>query len=158
MPDFKPQIVEVPITIGSLDAYTAGDVVGGLLTSDAIRQREGAGYIAWVRLVDDDDQAEGYSLYCYYEVPSTIADDAAFAPLEADWTKTFTTITIAAADYDQAGDDAAVLSDGADAASGKYHFFPVLATGKLNFYLVATTTPDYTDADDLTMHICVMVQ
>lgn len=156
-PHWKLQVVEVPITIGSLDAYTAGDVVGGLLTSEAIEQIRGGGYIAWVRMVDDNDQAEGYSLYCFYDTPSTIADDAAFAPLEADWTKWFTTITIAAADYDQSGSDAGVMADGKDATTGEYHLFPNLDGGLLKFYLVATDTPDYADADDLTMHLGVMV-
>lgn len=152
------EVVEVPITV-TLNAYTANDVVGGTLTSDAISQIAGqGGYIHWVRLVDDASQKEPFYLYVFAAAPSTIANDAAHAPTEADWLKWLGTIEIAAADYDENGAEAAALVPGKDKATEDFVFFPALANGRLYFRLVAVDTPDYADADDLTLHIGIMVQ
>lgn len=158
MNEWRLVVVEMPITIGSLDAYTAADVVGGLLTSETVKQIYGSGYVAWARLIDDADQAEPFSLYLFYDTPSTIADDAAFAPTEADWGKYFTQIAIVAGDYDQSGSDACAIVDGKDSNAGEYILFPALPDGVLYGYLVAGDTPDYADADDLTLHLGVMVK
>lgn len=157
VPNWRLKVVEVPITIGSLDAYTANDVVGGLLTSDEIPQLMGGGYIAWVRLIDDADQKEPFELYLFYETPSTIADDAEFTPTEADWAKCFTVIEIAAADYDASGGEACAFVDGKDKFSGEFHIFPNLSDGKLRAYLKGTDTGDYAEANDLTLHLGIMV-
>jgi len=157
-PQWNPVLIEVPITV-TLNAYTAGDVVGGLLTSDAIPQIKGGGFISWVRLVDDAVQHEPYYLYCYTDTPSTIANDAAFAPLEADDLLLYTIINIPAANYDLSGSEAdAGFGLGKDLRTSDYHMIPVLPDGKMYFYLVAQDTPDYADANDLTMHILFMVQ
>jgi len=153
--NYVPRVVNVPLTV-TLDAYTAADVVGGRL-SCVVPQIAGGGFIAWVRLVDDADQAEGYDLHCFYQQPSSIANDAAWAPTEADRLKHFTTINIAAGDYDQSGADASVISDGKDKTAGEYLFFPPLSDNVMYFYLVASDTPDYAAADDLTLDICFMV-
>lgn len=158
--EWRFKVVEVPITVAT-DAYTAGDAVGGLLTSDEIPQVEGGGYIAWVRLVDDAKQSEGYDLWCYYETPSTIADADPYIPTEADLLKVFTVIELPAADYDSTGTGSAeayhVRADGKDKTTGEYPMFPSLEDGKMRFYLVPGATPDYADADDLTMHIGYML-
>lgn len=152
------EVVEVPVTV-TLNAYTANDVVGGTLTSNAISQVSGqGGYISWVKLVDDADQKEPFYLYVFSEAPSTIANDAAHAPTEADWLKWLGTIEIEAADYDANGADAAALVPGKDKATEDFVFFPALANGRLYFRLVAVETPDYADADDLTLQLGIMVQ
>lgn len=156
MSEWRLQVVEVPITV-TLDAYTAGDVVGGLLTSDAIDQIYGGGYIAWARLIDGASQSEAYKMWCFYEAPTTIADSGAFTMLEADWAKWFTTIDIPAAAYDATGDESCAMVDGKDVLTGEYQMFPVLASGALSLYLVAVATPDYAAAADLTLHLGVMV-
>lgn len=158
IPQWKPVIVEVPITV-TLDAYTAEDVVGGLLTSDAIPQLKGGGYIAWLRLVDGATQAEPYDVYIFNDTPSTIADSAAWAPLEADWLKCIGQVDIAAADYNTTGSEAdCAFVKAVDVKTDDYIWFDALPTGKLYFYLVANnSTPDYAAAVDLTMHICVLV-
>lgn len=157
IPHWRPHIIEVPITV-TLDAYTAEDVVGGLLTSDEIPQLSGGGYIAWVRLVDDAMQAEPYDLYVFNSPPSTIANDAAWAPLEADWLKFLGQIDIAAADYNTTGSEAdCAIVAGKDVVTDDYIWFDNLPNNRLYFYLVANnSTPDYADANDLTMHICVL--
>ena len=83
------------------DAYTANDVVGGLMTF-AISTEQGhrSGQIVSMLVTDDHDQKEPYTLYIFTGgAPTTIADDAAFAPAIADLKKIVATITVAAADF-----------------------------------------------------------
>lgn len=157
-PQWRPHIIEVPITV-TTDAYTAEDSVGGVLTSDEIPQFSGGGYIAWVRLVDDACQAEPFDLYVFNSLPSTVADAAEYIPLEADYFKCIGQIDIAAADYNTLGTQADMaMVAGKDVKTEDYIWFDNLPNGRLYFYLVANgSTPDYADANDLTMHICVLV-
>jgi len=155
LPHWRPQIVEVPITV-TTSAYTAEDVIGGTLTSGTLTQYAGGGYIAWVRLVDDDDEKAALRLYVYREAPSTIADAAAFAPTEADWLKTLGCIELATANYDASGADACIVAAGIDRKTDREIIFDSLPAGKLFFRLVCDATPTYADANDLTLHICVL--
>jgi len=145
----------VPITV-TTSAYTAGNVIGGTLTSGTLTQYAGGGYIAWVRLVDDDDEKAALRLYVYREAPSTIADAAAFAPTEADWLKTLGCIELAAANYDASGAKACLMAAGIDRKTEREIIFDSLPAGKLFFRLVCDATPTYADANDLTLHICVL--
>ena len=155
--EWRPIMVNVPIVV-TLPAYTQYDSVGGLLTSETVPQLVGGGYINWGRLVDGATQAEAYQLYCYYETPSTIADAAAFVPLEADHLKCFTVLDIPSANYLLTGTEADVaFFHGKDMTTGEYHVFPTLDTGYLKFYLYAQATPDYAAVGDLTLDLCVMV-
>lgn len=157
VPNWRFKVVEVPITV-TLDAYTAGDVVGGILTSDAIPQLSGGGELSWVRLVDDADQSEPYLLYVFNSTPSTIANDAAFEPTEADWLKCLGVIDIPAANYDQAGSEGCAFAAAKDRKTLEGIAFDNLADGHLYFYLVANaSTPDYAAADDVTIHIGLWV-
>jgi hypothetical protein len=150
-------IVEVPITV-TLTAYEASDVVGGTLESDEIQQFSGGGRIEWVRLIDDAAQSEPFLLYVYNAAPSTIADAATHAPTEADWLKTLGRISIANADYDTNGSESCAFTDAIDTTTSQRICFDNLANGRLYFRLVANAgTPDYADADDLTLHIGVWV-
>jgi hypothetical protein len=156
-PNWNPVLIEVPITV-TLDAYTANDVVGGTLTSDAIPQIKGGGYINWGRLVDGATQAEPYHLYCYTDNPSTSSDADGFVPTEADHLLCFTVLDIPAANYNTTGTEADVAwFSGKDKTTGDYHMFPALPDGKMYFRLVPSLTPDYAAAVDLTMHILFMV-
>jgi hypothetical protein len=156
-PNWNPVMINVPIVV-TLDAYSQYDVVGGLLTSARIPEIKGGGYIAWGRLTDDATQSAAYRLYCYYALPSTIANDAAYAPLLADRKKAFTTLNLPAANYDQKGSEADVCwFSGKDVYTNDFHLFPALADGLLYFYLEAQGTPDYAAAGDLTLDLCIMV-
>lgn len=155
LPHWRPQIVEVPIT-ATTDAYSAEDVIGGTLTSGDLKQYAGGGYIAWVRLVDDDDEKAALRLYVYKDAPSTIADAAAFAPTEADWFLTLGCIELATADYDASGNEACIVAAGIDRKTEREILFDDLPDGKLYFRLVCDATPTYTDANDLTLHVCVL--
>lgn len=161
MADYTPRIVNVPLTV-SLAAYTAGESVGNdatdlALVSASVGQIIGGGYIAYVRLTDAADQTEDYTLWCFYSIPSAIADAAAYVPLLADTQVLFTKIEIATADYDQTGADSFVFADGKDLTTGEYHPFPNLTNDLCYFYLVCGSTPDYVAVDDLQLDICFMV-
>ena len=156
IPHWKAVWVEVPVTVQIVGAYEANDVVGGTLSCD-VPQVKGGGYVHAVRLVDDDDEKAVFTLYVFNGAPSTIADGAAHAPTEADWLKCMGAIAIAAADYDASGTEACAFVKGYDQLTEDYVMFDNLDNGKLYFRLVCTATPTYTAADDLTMHVCLML-
>lgn len=134
--------VSKELTVGT-SAYTAGDVVGGLLEFD-ISDASGGGIVNKIRLVDEDSQAEPYTLYIFNEAPTTIANDAAFAGsvTVADLRKLIAVVSIVAGDY--------VTLNGFDYVH-KALSQPLIfnGNGKLWAYLVAVDTPDYTNTDTL---------
>ena len=75
------------------NAYTAGDVIGGLLTF-RVGTESGGGAITRLLITDDDSQGAAGSLYLFNAAPTTFADNAAFAPVDADLTKLETVIPI----------------------------------------------------------------
>ena len=144
----KPLTVNKELTV-DLDAYTAGDVVGGLLTFP-VPAAIGGGILNSVMLIDEDSEAEAYSLYLFDDIPSTIADDAAFAPTIADLRKLVAKIdilsyvTVNSIDYCYVPDINQV--------------FGQLQTGNLYGYLVAVATPDYTNADALYLRLGILTE
>jgi len=136
------------------DAYTAGDVVGGLMTF-AVGGVGLSGSIRSVIVVDDHGQTEPYTLYWFYARPSTIADDAAFAPTVADLKKLATTLLLEAGDYATVNsNDVAILGGREDSAMD----VPFTSDdGNLYLYAVPADTPDYNAATDLTFILTVRI-
>lgn len=131
----------------TLDAYTAGDVVGGLLEFD-ISDGSGGGVVNAIRMVDEDSQAEPYSLYVFNDKPTVIANDAAFALTVADMRKLIAVVPIVAGDYvTHSTFDYVHLNLTDSAVLGRPLIFN--GNGKLWAYLVAGSTPDYANADTL---------
>ena len=157
IPQWKIRWVEVPITVDT-DAYTANDVIGGTL-SCAVPQTVGGCFVYAVKLIDDATQAEPLTLYCFKSAPSTIADDAAHAPTEADWQKYIGKIAIAADDYDTNGSEAdCAIVYGLGGSNTAIHVHAdALPDGKMYFRLVADDTPNYADADDLTLYVALYI-
>jgi hypothetical protein len=140
--------VAVTPTIGT-DAYTAGDVVGGLLTFAVGTAFGGGGRIVKVLLIDAANQKEGYTLYLFGQAPSTIADDAAYEPTAADLAELADRVTIEAGDYTTVNGTAVAILGGHE---DKAMAIPVkLYDGNVYGYLVAGDTPDYAAATDLTL-------
>lgn len=140
--------VSVTPTIGT-DAYTANDVVGGLLTFDVTGGAIGGGLInsAWV--VDDDDEKAALKLYLFDEAPTTIADDAAFEPTAADLKKLVSVVSISA--YTTVNSNAyCVVEDINNVFTAP--------NGNLYGYLVCTATPTYTAATDLTVKLMILAE
>ena len=141
-------LITVTPTI-ALTAYTAGDVVGGLLTFSDNDVPVGAVAFNAVTLIEADIQNEQYVLHLFNDVPTTIANDAAYASniLIADLKKEIKQITIATADW---------TDTGTVGTSAFKTFDPVYAENPRNAiygYLVATDTPDYSATDDLTINL-----
>jgi hypothetical protein len=138
--------VDTALTVDT-DAYTAGDVVGGLIEFE-VGSPGGGGVVRSVILVDDAAQSEPYKLYLFDTEPSAIADDAAFAPTIADLKKLVGIIDIVAGDYVTLNSNVIAIRTG---LSIDY----VCSTGILFAYLVAVDTPDYAAAADLTLRVTV---
>ena len=151
MPYGKTITVEKALTV-SLTAYTASDVVGGLLTFNLDGNTgELSGTIRRIRLIDDANQKEAYKVYIYQTAPSTIANDAAFAPTVADLKKMIDIVDIEATDYTELNSNAIAIVGGfGDNAMG-IDFDST--DGNVYVYLVAVDTPDYAAATDLTMYL-----
>lgn len=131
-------------------AYSDGDVVGGLLEFDVSDFRVNGGIINQLVMIDEDSQAEPFYLYLFDALPTTIADDAAFAPTIADLQKLCAVISVEAGDYVTINSlDYVIKSDINNVFSSN--------TGKLYGYLVATGgTPDYTNADTLQLTLYIV--
>ena len=131
--------VALTITAG---AYSANDVVGGLL-SFAVADTNGAsGIIRGLRLTDGDNEKAACKLWLFSSAPSTIADNAAFAPSVADLQKCLGYLTIAAADYTTVNSNALAVVD-------ELSFDFSTANGTVYGYLVCDATPTYTATTDL---------
>jgi hypothetical protein len=135
--------VDAALTV-TLAAYTANDVVGGLIALD-VHSPQGGGVLKRLILVDEDSQAEVFTAYIFDAEPSAIDDADAFEPTLADVQKLIGKVAIAAMDY-------VVLNDGAadhDIVMKELDIPFTAAHGKIYVYLVATDTPDYVNADAL---------
>lgn len=150
--------VNVPLVV-TLSAYEALDVVGGTLTSAAIKQIKGGGYIYCTRLIDDAVQAEPFTLYVYESAPSVIADAAAYTQTVADAKLCIGKIAIATADYDTTGSacDMAHVYGCGGSNTGSFVVFDTLAGQSLSFRLVPSATPDYVAVGDLTLDLCIFL-
>lgn len=133
------------------DAYTAGDVVGGLIELDSGNPGGGC-LIETLRLIDDASQAEPYTVYIFggATAPDTIADDAAFQPTVADLKKLEGTVEITANDYLVISDGAADNDVAIKTNLNLRHF-----GHKIWIYLVAGDTPNYAATADLTLTLLV---
>lgn len=151
MHEIKQVTVTPTIT---LNAYTANDVVGGLMTF-TFTEPTFDGAIRSVLVTDAANQSEGYTLYIFNELPSTIANDAPFAPVIADLKKIATTVTVAAGDYTSVNSLAWALLGGHEDA--QMEIFVHSNTGKLYMYAEATSTPDYAAVDDLAFKIALEI-
>ncbi len=137
------------LTVGTA-AYTAADVVGGLITFPVGIKH---GIIRSLLITDAAAQSEPFTLYLYNAEPSTIADDANFAPTIADLNKLITTVTIGTADWTETNSlDWCVFGGHEDTAMEQYF---EATDGNLYAYLVAGDTPDFAAADDVTVTITV---
>jgi hypothetical protein len=142
----RQKTVEAALTIDD-DAYTANDVVGGLITFD-VSNAAGSGIVRWARLVDDDNEKAELTLYLFDTSPTAILDDAAFAPVVADLKNYIGKILFEAADYETINSNAvAMIGHGVSTDLLNIDF--KTDTGKIYGYLVATATPTYTAVTDL---------
>lgn len=144
--------IKVTPTI-SATAYSAGDVVGGLMTLPVQNAESGraSGYVARVQLVDKDNVGPAGKLYLFSEKPAVIADHAAFALAAADIAK-FIGDPVAISSYDAIG------TTKREEVALDHVLEYNAADGNLYAYFVADATPDFANTDALTflVHVGVM--
>lgn len=133
--------------------YSAGDVVGGLMTLPVRNPESGkaSGYVARVQVVDEDGVGAAGKLYLFGAKPAVIADHAAFSLAIADWHKLI-------------GDPVAISTYTAMGSFKRAQVAPAnvleynAADGNLYAYFVADATPDFTKTTALTflVHVGMM--
>lgn len=151
-PLWYPKVVQVTPTLDT-DAYTAGDVLGGLLTFNVENAESGRaqGYISKVEVIDSDNEGAALKLYLYGEQPTEIADDAAWAGSQtaADLVKLLGD-PVAISSYDS-------IAGAVNLKREQVEVSPELefnaADGNLYGYLVCDATPTYAAADKLTIKL-----
>ena len=143
----RPSKATVTPTI-TAGAYSAGDVIGGLLTFFLANTRGADGIVRSVRIADRDDEKAAVKLWLFAEQPITIADNAAFAPTDNDISKCIGVLAFAAADY-----TTAATGWNAFVAKHEQGIDFTDTNGTLWGYLVADATPTYGTTTDLTITI-----
>lgn len=137
---FKEQ--SLVITAG---AYAANDVIGGLIKFDAAASNGGF-VIRNLKIVDANDTKAGLTIYFFRDEPSSIADNAAFAPNEDDVKKIMAELSVSASNYKTLNGTAYALFQN-----------QVLSLDCENqyvwVYIVTTGTPTYGATDDLTLQL-----
>ena len=145
----RQRTIEIAITNKIGGAYSANDVIGGLLTIN-VANAGGGGIIRWASVVDDDNEKAELTLYLFRAAPTAIADDAAFAPTVADLKNYIGKILFEAADYQTINSNAvAMIGHGVSTDLLNIDFTSL--TGFIYGYLVCTATPTYTAVTDLTV-------
>lgn len=148
----RPYIATVAPTI-TAGAYSAGDVVGGLLTfTFATGYRQCAGFIRSIRLSDDDNEGAALKLHLFLSQPASIADNAAFAPSFADLCKRFAVVAIGTADYATINSNKqAIIYPSSLALDFQTD------TQSLYGYLVTDGGPTYASTSDLVIALTAMI-
>jgi hypothetical protein len=127
--------VEPTITT-TAGAYTAGDVIGGLLDLTELCGGGGGGVIRAVIVSDDADQAVALDLHLFSDKPTEIANGDPFSALPfADLAKRIGKVSIAALDYEEINSNSQAIKSGLAISHG---------AGTLYGMLVANgSTPTY---------------
>ena len=125
-------------------AYTAGDVVGGLLTfANSARFSGGGGIIKDLIILDDAGQDVALELWLFKETFTAIADNGAWAPAEADLHNLIAIIATSDGAYFAAGTPTAYRVE----TSQRYDLTGTSLFGQL----VTRGTPTYAATDDVTL-------
>jgi len=140
--------VAVTPTISTL-IYAAGDAVGGLLEFPfAVGYPGNSGAIVGARIIDKGAQSAAMTLALFDRTFTATADQAAFAPSDADVANAIGHIEFAAADYKGGTANKVVTVDAIE-----MQFVP-LATSLFG-QLFTQGTPTYPAALDLTVELSI---
>lgn len=131
-------------------AYSANDVVGGVLTFD-VSSASGVLLLKTLRIVDDGDVKAAGTLWLFNSAPTSFADNAAFAPVIADLKKVIGKVAVVAGDYTTVNGNAiALLEDQTDVFK--------VDGGTLYGYFVCSGTPTYGATTDLTITLSLLTE
>lgn len=135
------KVISAQVTIShDDDAYTANDVVGGLLTFN-LSSPSGVGVLNGLKITDEDNEGAALDVYIFDEAPSTIADDAAGALAIADLDKLLCKVEIAAGDYEAVNSLKFAIKD--EGSEGLNRAYELDSKGNLYAYVICTGTPTY---------------
>jgi len=129
-------------------AYSAADVVGGLMQFNIGTP---GGFVMALTVGDGGDVKAAGTLYLFDSMPASITDNGVFAGtlVDADAVKYIGKIAVAAADYDDFGNQSSAV------------VFPSrplpYAPAALFAYFVCTATPTYGSTSDLSFKLVCMV-
>ena len=130
--------------------YSANDAVGGLITfTNAVSPDLRTGTIQAFILIDDGLQSDATELHLFDRAFTPTADNAAFAPSDADLLNHLGYVELATGDY----------TDFATNSVGfvKNQKLPFVLNGTSLFgQLVTRGTPTYTATDDLTVKLVII--
>ena len=141
-------LVQKPtITAG---AYSANDTVGGLLTFPLAARTnisEGGSILTNVLIIDDAGQDAELELWLFNQTFTAIADNAAWAPSEADLENCIAVVSTTGGTWDAAGTPSVIDIE-------CMRRIDLVAGGTSLFgQLVTRGTPTYAATDDLTIKI-----
>jgi hypothetical protein len=143
-PAWFPRMMSVDVPNGTA-AYAANDVIGGLLPFTGIginRDNEKSfGFVTDLYLREIGTQAAACDVYLFHTVPTSIADNAAFALTAAELDTAFAKVSIASSDYAVVPQDGGGTIEWAHKANLN-HMFPA-NDGNLYAYIVPTGTPTF---------------
>lgn len=134
----------------SLVAYAAGDAVGGLLEFPLALPYPGkSGRVVGIQIIDRDAIAAGLTLQLFKQTFTPSADNAAFAPSDADAANAIGNIAVVAGDY-AGGTLNKVAAKATDLP------FQLPATGTSLFgQLFTQGTPTYVSTGALTVRLLI---
>ena len=131
-------------TVTAAGIYAANEAVGGLLTfANAARTNGGGGVIKDVIILDDAGQDSTMELWLFRETFTAMADNAAWAPSEADLRKLVAIITTGDGAWFAAGTPSAARIE----VSQRYDLIGTSLFGQL----VTRGTPTFVAVDDVTV-------
>ena len=136
---------KVTPTVTASSAYTANDVVGGLLTFSGLRN----GTLQAITICDNGGDAVDYLLVLFESAPTSIDDHATFDIADADLDKIIYQDSLTSASERQAFTD------------NSYHYLyglsvPIWSAGGTVYgFLITTGTPTYAATSDITVTLQV---
>ncbi|HEY6021342.1 MAG TPA: hypothetical protein VIY48_15995 [Candidatus Paceibacterota bacterium] len=146
---FVDKVTSAQVTIShGTSAYTANDVIGGLLTF-SLTSPSGCGILNGLKITDEDNEGAALDIYIFNDVPTTIADDAAGALAIGDLDKLVCKVEVAAADYEAVNSLKFAIKD--EASEGLNRACALDAKGNLYAYVICTGTPTYASGKALKM-------
>lgn len=130
-------------------AYSAGDVVGGLLTfANASRNAGEGGVVKNIMVIDDAGQDAELELWLFKDTISGIADNEAFAPPESDLRNLVVIASTEDGDWFECGTPSVARVE----VSQRYETVDTSLYG----YLITRGTPTFVATDDVTVIVSIL--
>ena len=145
------RIVDITVSpVVTAGAYSAKDVVGGLLTfANAVSVYKGSGIIRKVVVKNNAMVADLLMVNLFSQAPAIIADNGAYDPTDAEMVTCIGVIPIVAADYVLATDNAIAMK------LVECPFVLVSGGTSLFVYVSTVATPSYAAITDFSITLTI---